>query len=51
MNKYMNLIGIKAKKSCELKVNTKKKNKILNDYVKLLNKEKKFLSWMPEKNG
>jgi len=43
MNKYMNLIGIKAKKSCELKVNTKKKNKILNDYVKLLNKEKKFL--------
>ena len=39
----MNLIGIKAKKSCELKVNTKKKNKILNDYVKLLNKEKKFL--------
>ena len=43
MNKYMNLIGIKAKKSCELKVNTKKKNKILFDYVKLLNKEKKFL--------
>ena len=39
----MKLIGIKAKKSCENRLNTKKKNLVLNDYAKLLDKEKKFI--------
>ena len=43
MNNYMKLIGIKAKKSCEKRLNTKKKNLVLNDYAKLLDKEKKFI--------
>jgi len=43
MNNYMKLIGIKAKKSCENRLNTKKKNLVLNDYAKLLDKEKKFI--------
>ena len=43
MNNYMKLIGIKAKKSCENKLNTKKKNLVLNDYAKLLDKEKKII--------
>ena len=29
MNNYMELIGIKAKKSCENRLNTKKKNLVL----------------------
>ena len=43
MNSYMNLIGIKARKACESKINTKTKNKVLNYYAKLLDKEKKFI--------
>ena len=43
MNKVMNLIGSKARKACENKINTKTKNKVLNHYVKLLDKEKKFI--------
>ena len=43
MNKYMNIIGIKAKRACEYKVNNKTKNKVLNYYAKLLDKEKKFI--------
>ena len=43
MNKMMNLVGSKARKACENKINTKTKNKVLNHYVKLLDKEKKFI--------
>ncbi len=39
----MNLIGIKARKACEHKIDTKTKNKVLNYYVKLLEKEKNFI--------
>ncbi len=43
MYKYMKLIGTKAQKSCENKINSKKKNLVLNDYANLLNKEKKLI--------
>ena len=43
MIKYMNLIGIKARKACEYKVTTEVKNKVLNDYAKLIKNEKKFI--------
>ena len=43
MIKYMNLVGIKARKASEYKVTTKVKNKILNDYAKLIKNEKKFI--------
>ncbi len=43
MNKYMNLIGIKARKASEYKVTTELKNKVLNDYAKLIKNEKKFI--------
>jgi len=43
MNKFMNLIGIKSKKASERKVNTDKKNKVLNTYALLLDKEKKSI--------
>ena len=43
MIKYMNLIGIKARKASEYKVTTEVKNKILNDYAKLIKNEKKFI--------
>jgi glutamate-5-semialdehyde dehydrogenase len=43
MNKYMNLIGIKAKKVSGEKITTKTKNKVLKDYAKLLDKEKKSI--------
>ena len=39
----MNLIGIKSKKASEKKVNTDKKNKVLNTYALLLDKEKKSI--------
>ena len=39
----MNLIGIKARKASEYKVTTEVKNKILNDYAKLIKNEKKFI--------
>tara|TARA_Y100000389_G_scaffold108195_1_gene105331 strand:+ start:217 stop:1455 length:1239 start_codon:yes stop_codon:yes gene_type:complete len=39
----MKLIGTKAQKSCENKINSKKKNLVLNDYANLLNKEKKLI--------
>ena len=39
----MNLIGIKARKASSQKIDSKKKNKILNDYAKLLNKENKLI--------
>ena len=43
MIKYMNLIGIKARKASEYKVTTEVKNKVLNDYAKLIKYEKKFI--------
>jgi glutamate-5-semialdehyde dehydrogenase len=39
----MNLIGLRARKASMHKIDSKKKNKILNDYAKLLDKEKKFI--------
>ena len=39
----MNLIGIKARKASEYKVATEVKNKVLNDYAKLIENEKKFI--------
>ena len=42
MNKFMNLIGIKARKVSEIKINTKIKNKVLNNYALLINKEKRY---------
>jgi len=43
MNKYMNLIGIKSRKASERKVDTNTKNKVLNLYARLLDKEKKSI--------
>ena len=43
MNKFMNLIGIKSRKASERKINTNTKNKVLNLYARLLNKEKKSI--------
>lgn len=43
MIKYMNLIGIRARKASEYKVATEVKNKVLNDYAKLIKNEKKFI--------
>ena len=40
MNKYMNLIGLKARKTSEKKISTKIKNRVLKNYVQLLEKEK-----------
>ena len=40
MNKYMNLVGIKALKAAKDRINLKNKNKVLNDYAKLISKEK-----------
>jgi glutamate-5-semialdehyde dehydrogenase len=39
----MNLIGIKARKASEKKINTKVKNKVLSNYALLLDKEKKSI--------
>ncbi len=44
MIRYMNLIGMKARKASRHKINSKKKNKVLNDYAKLLDKEKKLIT-------
>ena len=41
MNKFMNLIGVKARNALKIKIDTKIKNKVLNDYALLLDKEKK----------
>ena len=43
MNKYMNLIGTKARKASEIKINTKIKNKVLNNFALLLDKEKQSI--------
>ena len=46
----MNLIGIKARKASEYKVTTKVKNKVLNDYAKLIKNEKKFIIYQNSKD-
>ena len=43
MIKYMNLVGVKARKASQYKVETKVKNKVLNDYAKLIKNEKKLI--------
>ena len=43
MNKFRNLIGIKAKKACEIKINTITKNKVLHNYAQLLERKKKII--------
>ncbi len=43
MIKYMNLIGIKARKASKYKVAAKVKDKVLNDYAKLIKNEKKLI--------
>ena len=43
MNKIMNLIGIKSRRASEKKVDIDTKNKVLNLYAKLLNKENKSI--------
>ena len=40
MNKYLKLIGIKANKTLDKKINTKVKNKVLNKFVNLIKKNK-----------
>jgi glutamate-5-semialdehyde dehydrogenase len=43
MNRYMDLIGTKARKASSQKINTKTKNKVLNNYAQLLSKEKDLI--------
>ena len=43
MNRYMNLIGLKAKKAFLERVNSKDKDRVLNEYASLLDKEKKSI--------
>jgi len=43
MNKFMNSIGIKSKKALEKKVDIDTKNKVLNFFAQLLDKEKKLI--------
>ncbi len=50
MIKYMNLIGIKARKASEYKVTTEVKNKVLNDYAKLIKHKKKFIIYQNSKD-
>ena len=41
MSRYMNLIGLKARKVFPQRVDTKTKDRVLNEYASLLDKEKK----------
>ena len=43
MIRYMNLIGLKARKAFLERVNSKTKNRVLNEYASLLDKEKKSI--------
>ena len=43
MSRYMNLIGLKARKAFLERVNTKIKDRVLNEYASLLDKEKKSI--------
>ena len=41
MNKFMKLIGVKARKASEKKINKHTKNKVLKIYSQFIEKEKK----------
>ena len=43
MSRYMNLIGLNAKKAFLQRVNTKTKNRVLNEYASLLHKEEESI--------
>src|SRR6056300_1267230 len=43
MNKIMNSIGVKSRRAAEKKIDIDTKNKVLNFYTKLLEKEKKSI--------
>ena len=43
MSQYMNLIGLKAKKVLLERVNTKTKDRVLNEYASLLHKEEESI--------
>ena len=43
MKKFMNLVGIKSRKASAKKISTNTKNKVLNKYAQLLDKEKKLI--------
>ena len=43
MNKFMHLIGTRARKALEKKIDSKIKNKVLNDYALLLYRKKKLI--------
>ena len=40
MNKYLRLIGEKSQKAFDCKINTKKKNKVLKNFAKLIKQNK-----------
>ncbi len=40
MKQYLNLLGKKSKKAFLDKINTKTKNKVLDDFASLINKKK-----------
>ena len=42
MKQYLNLLGKKSKKAFLHKINTKTKNKVLNNFAYLINKKKKI---------
>ncbi|WP_435085709.1 glutamate-5-semialdehyde dehydrogenase [Candidatus Pelagibacter bacterium nBUS_33] len=43
MKKFMNLVGIKSRKASAKKITTNTKNKVLNKYAQLLDKEKELI--------
>ncbi len=43
MRKFMSLVGIKSRKASTNKIDTDTKNKVLNQYAQLLDKEKKLI--------
>jgi len=43
MKKYLTLVGKKSKKAFKIKINTKRKNKVLNNFASLLKNKKKLI--------
>ena len=43
MKQYLNLLGKKSKKAFLNKINTKTKNKVLNNFASLINKKRKLI--------
>jgi len=58
MKQYLNLLGKKSKKAFLDKINTKTKNKVLDNFASLINKKRKLiilqnkrtLKMLPKKN-